>query len=205
MQVHSNRTLMLRLRWYLDCFVGRNSASVRTPGDRYLQMATKKTLPLLPDFISRYLFPAQWHSKPRLLGFWLQVWPQVVQNVFSLATNWTDKVGFDLDEIGRKRRISQIVEQLTISYGEGKVNIAVWNMHLPEDHGFGGLLSSGTSPMGNGGGFCICVFTGSGWIENNGKCERVTLIAQRALATIHCNLNASRLARVLPVTTAVFQ
>jgi len=83
----------------------------------------------------------------------------VVRNVLSLATNWTDKVGFDLDSIGRKRRISQIVEQLTIKYGEGKVNIAVWNMHLPENHHFGGLLSSGTSPMGNGGGFCICVFT----------------------------------------------
>lgn len=84
-------------------------------------------------------------------------------------------VGFNLDVVGRKRVIQQIVEQLQVIYGD--VNIAVWNMHLNEDHQFDprNLLVSGAVAMGKGGGFRLAAFTGSGWIRNNGASRTLSL------------------------------
>lgn len=90
-----------------------------------------------------------------------------------LAINAFDKVGFDSDPVGRTRRIAEIEETARIAYrnrGYPAVNIAIWNMHLPERHEMDhdGLLESGTVPMGKGGGFRIVVFTGAGYLENRG-------------------------------------
>lgn len=81
-----------------------------------------------------------------------------------------DKVGFDLDVIGRKRHIQWLEEAARSAYAAVgmNVNIAVWNMHLPEDHHFSDILDSGLCKMGEGGGFRIVVFRGSGWIRNDG-------------------------------------
>ena len=49
-----------------------------------------------------------------------------------------------------------------------RVNIAIWNMHLKEEHDFEGILDSGIQNMGNGGGFRVVVFTGRGFLKNNG-------------------------------------
>lgn len=89
--------------------------------------------------------------------------PDVTQFVIS----WTDKVGFDLDWVGRTRMIAQIEQQARIIYGNG-VNIAVWNMHVPVYETFNKLVESGWVKMGNGGGFRFVVFRGSGILQNNG-------------------------------------
>ena len=83
-----------------------------------------------------------------------------------------DKIGFDLDTIGRQREIAYIVEKAKIEYEKAgmRVNIAVWNMHVPidGDSHFNQLIESGLRPMGRGGGFRIVVFRGSGFVKNNG-------------------------------------
>lgn len=88
----------------------------------------------------------------------------------SLATNWTDKVGFDRDTIGRSRETRMLEEKIRAAYqARGlRVNIAIWNMHIPEEHAFGCIIESGMYPMGRGGGFRVVVFQGDGWLKNNG-------------------------------------
>lgn len=87
-----------------------------------------------------------------------------------MAIGAFDKIGFDLDVIGRRREIASIEERARITYENIgiSVNIAVWNMHVPVDHQFQNILESGLQPMGHGGGFRIVVFRGSGYIKNEG-------------------------------------
>lgn len=93
-------------------------------------------------------------------------------DVHNLVINALDKIGFDLDTTGRKRHILWIEEQLRAEFwnhGYGQVNIAIWNMHLNEDHSFSNpILVTGLVPMGNGGGFRVVVFKGDGWLRNDG-------------------------------------
>jgi len=76
-----------------------------------------------------------------------------------------------LTKLVEKRQTAWMVEQAQAAYSERGilVNIAVWNMHLDEDHDFDRILESGLVPMGAGGGFRIVVFSGSGWFRNNGS------------------------------------
>jgi hypothetical protein len=88
----------------------------------------------------------------------------------NLFINAFDKVGFDLDTTGRARETKMIEEQIRSAFeNEGwRVNIAIWNMHINEDHHFNDIVVSKLSPMGKGGGFRVVVFLGSGWIRNDG-------------------------------------
>lgn len=92
-------------------------------------------------------------------------------NVPTLAVNVFDKIGFDIDHIGRKRQTRFMQEQATLAYrAKGiPINIAIWNMHVDEDHKFEDIFESGLVPMGKGGGFRIVVFGGQGWLENKGS------------------------------------
>jgi hypothetical protein len=93
-------------------------------------------------------------------------------DIHGLAINAFDKVGFDLDTTGRKRQTQWIEETFRSAFwnnGYGQVNIAIWNMHLNEEHYFSDpILVTGLVPMGNGGGFRVVVFKGDGWLKNNG-------------------------------------
>ena len=89
----------------------------------------------------------------------------------SFATGPFNKIGFDLDYVGRARQISLIEETARSTYQQAgiQVNIAVWNMHIREKHHFDGILETGLQPMGAGGGFRIVVFTGKGYIGNGNE------------------------------------
>lgn len=92
-----------------------------------------------------------------------------IHHVTYFCVNATDKIGFDLDVIGRGRETSRIAEDVRVTYNNNNipnVNIAIWNMQLDEEHHFDLILASGVQLMGNGGGFIVVFFTGSGWIEN---------------------------------------
>lgn len=97
-----------------------------------------------------------------------------LSNSTTLPTNPFHKIGFDLDHIGRARQASLIEETIRIVYGEKevKVNVAIWNMHIPESHYFHDILETGLQPMGRGGGFRVVVFTGKGWLANRGGREK---------------------------------
>jgi hypothetical protein len=41
-------------------------------------------------------------------------------------------------------------------------------MHIPESHHFENILETGPQPMGRGGGFRLVVFTGRGFMRNDG-------------------------------------
>jgi hypothetical protein len=86
----------------------------------------------------------------------------------SLTINACDKVGFDLDTTGRRRQVFWMEENTKAAYDrEGMgVNIAIWNMHIDEEHHFNSILDSGICKMGNGGGFRIVVFRGGGYLKN---------------------------------------
>lgn len=81
-------------------------------------------------------------------------------------SNRTDKVGFDLDTIGTQRQVLMMEEQDRAAYGD-RINVAIWNTHVPVDHYFEGLIESGLVKMGNGDGFRIVVFRERGYIRNN--------------------------------------
>lgn len=85
-----------------------------------------------------------------------------------IAISALDKIGFDLDTTGRQPEIQRLVEEINLEYeNQGwKVNVAVWNMHLDERHDFNDIVYTGLSKMGNGGGFRVVAFIGSGWITN---------------------------------------
>lgn len=109
-------------------------------------------------------------SKEKFIAIALEAISSFMPDVKSFFVNAFDKVGFDLDTIGRKRH-AQLIEEKMRSTFEGyhyNVNIAVWNMHLNEDHDFEHILVTGLVPMGNGGGFRVVVFQGGGWLRNNG-------------------------------------
>ena len=93
-----------------------------------------------------------------------------IPHVTSLAINASDKVGFDLDTTGRKREVLMINENIQSAYNEKnvQVNIAIWNMHIDEEHHFNNIIVSGLTKMGNGGGFRVVVFKGDGYLKNNG-------------------------------------
>ena len=93
-----------------------------------------------------------------------------IPSATNLAINAFDKVGFDLDNTGRERHIKWMEEKTRAAYASRSlnVNIAIWNMHLDEDHHFDGILDSGLCAMGKGGGFRIVVFTGKGHLRNKG-------------------------------------
>ncbi|CAI6331761.1 unnamed protein product [Periconia digitata] len=82
-----------------------------------------------------------------------------------------DKIGFDLDVIGRQREIAFIEDQATTEYTKAgmNVNVAVWNMHVPVRYSFDDKIESGFKPMGRGGGFRVVVFRGGGYITNLGS------------------------------------
>jgi hypothetical protein len=88
----------------------------------------------------------------------------------TMATGPFDRIGFDMDTIGRTRQTSLIEEVARSTYDKAgiKVNIAVWNMHIPEDYHFDGILETGLQPMGRGGGFRVVVFHGEGYLRNRG-------------------------------------
>lgn len=109
-------------------------------------------------------------SKDKFIAIALQAISSFLPNVTSFVVNALDKVGFDLDRIGRKRHAHLIEERMRSGFEKHgyNVNIAVWNMHLNEDHRFEHILVTGLVPMGNGGGFRVVVFQGGGWLRNNG-------------------------------------
>lgn len=98
------------------------------------------------------------------------VFTGLLPQTFNMATGAFDKIGFDLDVMSRQRETASIQEQTRIKYEQVdiQVNIAVWNVHVPEKHQFEGILDSGTVAMGKGGGFRVVVFTGKGYLRNNG-------------------------------------
>ncbi|KAF2831727.1 hypothetical protein CC86DRAFT_378513 [Ophiobolus disseminans] len=89
----------------------------------------------------------------------------------TVSTGPFNKIGFDMDRIGRARQIAYIEETARSTYEQAgkQVNIAVWNMHIPEKHHFNNILDTGLQPMGAGGGFRVVVFTGDGWIRIGGE------------------------------------
>jgi hypothetical protein len=91
-------------------------------------------------------------------------------HVTTLIVSVWDKIGFDCDSIGRKRTVFMMKEKARAGYAQRskKVNIAIWNMHLHEDHHLEDIIGSVIVPMGNGGGFRIVTFLGAGWIKNHG-------------------------------------
>jgi hypothetical protein len=97
-----------------------------------------------------------------------------VSNSTTMPTTFFDKIAFDLDHIGRARQTSLIEETTRIVYTQKgiPVNVAIWNMHIPESHYFHDILETGLQPMGRGGGFRVVVFTGKGWLENRGGREQ---------------------------------
>ncbi|KAH7088967.1 hypothetical protein FB567DRAFT_321785 [Paraphoma chrysanthemicola] len=94
----------------------------------------------------------------------------IVPNPVAFTVSAFDKIGFDLDVIGRQREISRIEETERSKYELAgmDVNIIVWNMHVPEDHHFDDILYSGQTRMGRGGGFRVVVFRGEGYLRNKG-------------------------------------
>jgi hypothetical protein len=93
-------------------------------------------------------------------------------NMTTFPTGIFDKIGFDLDYIGRARQIAFIEETARSTYNRNgtEVNIAVWNMHIRQDHYFDDdILETGLLPMGAGGGFVVVVFTGKGFLRNENE------------------------------------
>lgn len=98
----------------------------------------------------------------------------MVQHGVTFAINAFDKIGFDMDVIGRRRKIQEVSQTSMMEYTKrGQcVNIMVWNMHVPNDHNLtAGLLQQFTVKMGDGGGFCVEIFTGGGDFINHGDLE----------------------------------
>ncbi|CAG5186308.1 uncharacterized protein ALTATR162_LOCUS11548 [Alternaria atra] len=76
-------------------------------------------------------------------------------NTTTMPTDPFNKISFDLDRIGRARQTSLIEETTRVTYAKQgmQLNIAIWNMHIPESHDFKDILETGLQPMGRGGGF----------------------------------------------------
>lgn len=87
---------------------------------------------------------------------------------------WASKLCFLWDTIGRHRQAQMIMEQTRIAFHreDWAVNIAIWNVHLSEEHHFDEMLITEQLPMGKGGGFRMVVFLGGGYLQNEGKQNR---------------------------------
>ncbi|EUC27103.1 hypothetical protein COCCADRAFT_42062 [Bipolaris zeicola 26-R-13] len=100
--------------------------------------------------------------------------PGFAPHIATLTVDAFHKIGFDLDTIGREREIAYLEERTRLEYEKAgmRVNIAIWNMHIPIDgnHYFEQILESGLQSMERGGGFRIVAFRGNGLIKNNGAC-----------------------------------
>lgn len=94
----------------------------------------------------------------------------LIPGTFNFSTRIFDKIGFDLDIIGRQREILRLEEGLRLNYTRpgARMNIAVWNMHVPMDYHFDDLRLVAHKVMGKGGGFEVHVFGGGGYIKYNG-------------------------------------
>ena len=88
----------------------------------------------------------------------------------TFVVNALDRIGFNLDTIGRSRMIQEVSQTSMMEFASNgqNVNIMVWNMHLHNTHNLRGLLQQFTVKMGNGGGFCVEIFTGEGDFSNHG-------------------------------------
>jgi len=89
----------------------------------------------------------------------------------TFPTGIVAKIRFDIDYIGRAREAAFIEETARSTYQKAgvKVNVAVWNMHIREQHDFTDILETGLKPMGAGGGFRVVVFTGEGFLRNENE------------------------------------
>ena len=96
--------------------------------------------------------------------------PSFLPSPAAPLTSFFHKIAFDHDTIGRTRQTALLEETARVAYAAAgiPVNIAVWNMHIPETHHFERILESGLQPMGLGGGFRVVVFQGKGWLRNQG-------------------------------------
>ncbi|KAH7394990.1 hypothetical protein DE146DRAFT_756872 [Phaeosphaeria sp. MPI-PUGE-AT-0046c] len=94
----------------------------------------------------------------------------LVDTAIKFTTNSFDKIGFDLDHIGRQRETAYLSETVKVAYDKAgiQINVAIWNMHIPEVHHFDDIIETALSPMGKGGGFRIVVFRGDGYLRNDG-------------------------------------
>ena len=94
----------------------------------------------------------------------------LLPSALNLSINAFNKIGFDLDVTGRQREILRIEEALRTEHANKgiKMNITVWNMHVPMEHHFDDVQLQALSPMGKGGGFEIRVFSGKGYMKNGG-------------------------------------
>lgn len=115
------------------------------------------------------------------------LFPGFVPHIATLTVDAFHKIGFDLDTIGRQREIAYLAERTRLEYEKAgmRVNIAIWNMHVPIDGNsfFEQIVESGLQPMGRGGGFRIVVFLGKGLIKNNGA---------RGFDNWHCSGNQTK-------------
>jgi hypothetical protein len=95
----------------------------------------------------------------------------LIPGTLNISTRIFDKIGFDLDVIGRQREILRLEEGLRLNYTrpDARMNIAVWNMHVPMDYHFDDLQLVAHTVMGKGGGFEVRVFSGGGYLKNNGR------------------------------------
>jgi hypothetical protein len=102
-------------------------------------------------------------------AFVVQLGGTFIPDIHNLAINAFDKIGFDMDKVGRQRMINEICRDARAEFGKLnlKYNIAVWNMHVSCEDDFEGIVTTGLKKMGNGGGFCVVVFTGRGKLTNN--------------------------------------
>ena len=94
----------------------------------------------------------------------------LLQHGVNATMGFFDKLGFDNDVIGRERKTQEICQASMLEYNQRgqQVNIMVWNMSIPNEHHFEGLVQQFTVMMGKGGGFCVEVFTGEGFFVNHG-------------------------------------
>ena len=117
------------------------------------------------------IHPRPLHQRPRPKMLLASLLVALLPAATKLSTSFFDKIGFNLDVTGRQREIAILEEQARLTYGKAgiSVNVAVWNMHVPVTHQFEGILESGLLPMGKGGGFRVVVFTGEGWLVNQGN------------------------------------
>jgi hypothetical protein len=87
------------------------------------------------------------------------------------ATGFFDKISLDLDQIGRAREIAFVEEAARSTYEQNgiNVNVAVWNMHIPEYHKFDHILDTRLRPTGRRGGFRVIVLQGKGPLAIGGE------------------------------------
>lgn len=98
------------------------------------------------------------------------VLPGLLAQTPSYFTKPFHKIGFDMSRIGIQWETAYITETTKIAYDKAgtEVNVAVWNMHIPEDHHFDDTIESALTPTGKGGAFRIVVSCGNEYLRNDG-------------------------------------